>query len=44
MGKYAGIDIGGTKCAVSLAEKKTGSIKDKIRFMDDTSKQNKILY
>ena len=29
---YIGFDIGGTKCAVSLAEKNGGSIQDKIRF------------
>ena len=29
---YLGMDIGGTKCAVILSEKKADSIKDKIRF------------
>ncbi len=29
---YLGMDIGGTKCAVILAEKNAASIKDKIRF------------
>ena len=29
---YLGFDIGGTKCAVVLSEKKASSIKDKIRF------------
>lgn len=29
---YLGFDIGGTKCAVSVSEKNSGKIKDKIRF------------
>ena len=29
---YLGFDIGGTKCAVSLSEKNSGKINDKIRF------------
>lgn len=29
---YLGFDIGGTKCAVSVSEKGSGKIKDKIRF------------
>ncbi len=29
---YLGFDIGGTKCAVSVSEKNSGTIKDKIRF------------
>lgn len=29
---YLGFDIGGTKCAVSVSEKNSGIIKDKIRF------------
>lgn len=29
---YLGFDIGGTKCAVSVSEKDSGKIKDKIRF------------
>ena len=29
---YLGFDIGGTKCAVSVSEKGSDKIKDKIRF------------
>lgn len=35
---YLGIDIGGTKCAVVLSEKKATAIKDKIRFDTNVSR------
>lgn len=35
---FLGMDIGGTKCAVVLAEKDSSSVKDKIRFETNSSR------